>query len=37
MFTAPTTVGRDGNSSESVHSAEVLALLEPVLRQGEEA
>ena len=28
MFTAPTTVGRDGNTSESAHSPEVLALLE---------
>lgn len=27
MFTAPTTVGRDGNTSESLHSAEVLELL----------
>ena len=27
MFTAPTTVGRDGHTSESVHSPEVLALL----------
>jgi D-aminopeptidase len=27
MFGAPTTVGRDGNSSESLHSPEVLALL----------
>ncbi len=28
MFTAPTTVGRDGNTSESLHSPDVLALLE---------
>jgi D-aminopeptidase len=28
MFAAPTTVGRDGNTSESLHSPEVLALLE---------
>ena len=28
MFTAPTTTGRDGNTSESLHSPEVLALLE---------
>jgi D-aminopeptidase len=28
MFTAPTTVGRSGNTSESLHSPEVLALLE---------
>ena len=28
MFTAPTTVGRDGHRSESLHSPEVLALLE---------
>ena len=27
MFTAPTTVGRDGHSSESLHSPEVLDLL----------
>lgn len=27
MFAAPTTVGRDGNTSESIHSPEVLALL----------
>ena len=27
MFTAPTTVGRDGNTSESLHSPEVLELL----------
>jgi D-aminopeptidase len=27
MFTAPTTVGRDGNVSESLHSPEVLTLL----------
>jgi D-aminopeptidase len=27
MFTAPTVVGRDGNTSESLHSAEVLALI----------
>ena len=27
MLTAPTTVGRDGNTSESLHSPEVLALL----------
>ncbi|HEU5037345.1 MAG TPA: P1 family peptidase [Nocardioides sp.] len=27
MFTAPTTVGRDGNTSESLHSPGVLALL----------
>jgi D-aminopeptidase len=27
MFTAPTTVGRDGRCSESLHSPEVLALL----------
>jgi len=32
MFTAPTTVGRDGHSSESLHSPEVLALLEGVRR-----
>jgi D-aminopeptidase len=30
MFTAPTTVGRDGRTSESLHSPEVLALLETV-------
>jgi D-aminopeptidase len=30
MFGAPTTVGRDGNSSESLHSPEVLALLDGV-------
>ena len=30
MFTAPTTVGRDGNTSESLHSPGVLALLEGV-------
>jgi D-aminopeptidase len=30
MFAAPTTVGRDGNTSESLHSPEVLALLDPV-------
>ena len=29
MFTAPTTVGRDGNTSESLHDPEVLALLGP--------
>lgn len=28
MFAAPTTVGRDGNTSESLHSPEVLELLE---------
>jgi D-aminopeptidase len=28
MLTAPTTVGRDGNTSESLHSPNVLALLE---------
>ena len=28
MFGAPTTVGRDGNTSESLHSPAVLALLE---------
>ena len=28
MLTAPTTVGRDGNVSESLHSPEVLTLLE---------
>ena len=28
MLTAPTTVGRDGNVSESLHSPAVLALLE---------
>ena len=28
MFTAPTTVGRDGHLSESLHSPEVLALLD---------
>jgi D-aminopeptidase len=27
MFTAPTVVGRDGNTSESLHSPDVLALL----------
>ena len=27
MLTAPTTVGRDGNTSESLHSPEILALL----------
>lgn len=27
MFAAPTTVGRDGNTSESLHSPDVLALL----------
>jgi hypothetical protein len=27
MFGAPTTVGRDGHTSESLHSREVLALL----------
>jgi D-aminopeptidase len=27
MFTAPTTVGRDGHTSESLHSPDVLALL----------
>ncbi|MGY2703796.1 P1 family peptidase [Nocardioides sp. HB32] len=27
MFTAPTTVGRDGNTSESLHSPDVLAML----------
>ena len=32
MFTAPTTVGRDGNISESLHSPEVLALLEACRR-----
>ena len=30
MFTAPTTVGRDGHLSESLHSPEVLALLDGV-------
>ncbi|MFC4784794.1 P1 family peptidase [Nocardioides sp. MAHUQ-72] len=30
MFTAPTTTGRDGNTSESLHSPEVLALLDGV-------
>jgi D-aminopeptidase len=30
MFTAPTTVGRDGRSSDSLHSPEVLALLDGV-------
>lgn len=30
MLTAPTTVGRDGNTSVSLHSPEVLALLEGV-------
>ena len=30
MFTAPTTVGRNGNVSESLHSPEVLALLDGV-------
>jgi len=30
MFTAPTTVGRDGRTSESLHSPEVLALLDGV-------
>lgn len=30
MFTAPTTLGRDGHLSESVHSPEVLALLTAV-------
>jgi D-aminopeptidase len=30
MFTAPTTTGRDGHTSESLHSPEVLALLEGV-------
>jgi len=30
MFTAPTTVGRDGHLSESLHSPEVLALLDAV-------
>ena len=32
MLTAPTTVGRDGHRSESLHSPEVLALLEGVRR-----
>ncbi|GAA2153473.1 P1 family peptidase [Nocardioides koreensis] len=32
MLTAPTTVGRDGHSSESLHSPEVLALLDGVRR-----
>jgi D-aminopeptidase len=32
MFTAPTTVGRDGRCSESLHSPEVLALLEEARR-----
>ena len=27
MFTAPTVVGRDGNTSETAHTEEVLALL----------
>jgi D-aminopeptidase len=30
LFTAPTVVGRDGNTSESLHSPEVLELLEGV-------
>jgi len=30
LFMAPTVVGRDGNSSESLHSPDVLALLEGV-------
>ena len=27
MFTAPTVVGRDGNTSETIHSPELLDLL----------
>ncbi len=30
LFTAPTVVGRDGNTSESLHSPDVLELLEGV-------